>query len=103
MKSCYTFLKFNIKIISAWYLPGGPVTENLPSNAGDTSLITDQGNKIQQDPQRGKKKTKPQNDTELFLSPHLSCASFLPTTLSCSQATTNLFSVPIILSRMLYK
>ena len=47
-KFCYTFLKFNIKIISAWYLPGGPVTENLPSSAGDTSLITDQGNKIQQ-------------------------------------------------------
>ena len=29
-------------------MPGGPVIENLPSNAGDTSLITDQGTKIQQ-------------------------------------------------------
>ena len=73
------------------------------SSAGGAGQIPGWGTEIPQDPQRGKKKTKPQNDTELFLSPHLSCASFLPTTLSCSQATTNLFSVPIILSRMLYK
>ena len=33
---------YEIKI-GLWGFPGGPVVKNLPANAGDTSLILDQG------------------------------------------------------------
>ena len=29
-----------------WDFPGGPLVKNLPSNAGDTSLMPGQGTKI---------------------------------------------------------